>query len=356
MKLWRSLTVGAVTLLLAGSMVILPACTPRRPIKELETNKLGETVPATAVAIWDVSAAHDESVHAYLRAAETPDRYTLDVFGNGAMADHSTDVLAPWGEYTDKILSVNVHDGVTHVGAYAFTHCNVLSEVTLASGVETIGNNAFADCWSLARVNLPDTLSEIGDYAFYKNANLPEVSFPVGLKSIGAYAFSECTTLASAMLPDGLENVGTCAFQKCRQLTAISVPDRAMHIGLHVFAGTAYYMNEENWDAGTIYVGNHLLRVTSTEDGAVVIREGTVHICDSAFVDCNSELASVTIPAQVTCISADAFNLCRQLKDIYFLGTIEEWRKIDKEENWNLRSRKYVIHCNDGDLAKEDDV
>ena len=76
------------------------------------------------------------------------------------------------------------------------------------------------------------------------------------------------------------------------------------------------------------------------------IPNGATSIGDWAFSD-GSRLTSVTIPDSVPSIEWGAFSGCNKLKDINYRGTIEQWKKIKKEE-WTFSEIK--IHCIDGDI------
>ena len=39
------------------------------------------------------------------------------------------------------------------------------------------------------------------------------------------------------------------------------------------------------------------------------------------------------------------------IENLHFKGTIEEWNKISKENNWCLDIKTNVVQCTDGDVA-----
>ena len=67
----------------------------------------------------------------------------------------------------------------------------------------------------------------------------------------------------------------------------------------------------------------------------------------SAFADCDN-LVSITIPNTVTNIDANAFYGCINLTNIYFHGTVEEWKSIEISNTHNSQLSTSVIHCDDG--------
>ena len=57
---------------------------------------------------------------------ELDENGNLTIYGEGAMMDWERPEDVPWFPYSDQIRQVNVLDGVTHIGAYAFSSCNYL--------------------------------------------------------------------------------------------------------------------------------------------------------------------------------------------------------------------------------------
>ena len=57
-------------------------------------------------------------------------------------------------------------DGVTSIGAYAFSDCEKMSQLTLSESVATIENSAFDGCRSLTSVTIPSNVTYIGDKVF----------------------------------------------------------------------------------------------------------------------------------------------------------------------------------------------
>lgn len=57
------------------------------------------------------------------------DAGTLTISGTGKMEDYGSFGLAPWHRYGSAIKSVNIDEGVTSIGKYAFYNCNSLTDV-----------------------------------------------------------------------------------------------------------------------------------------------------------------------------------------------------------------------------------
>ena len=92
---------------------------------------------------------------------------------------------------------------------------NAVQKVEIGEGVTSIGNYAFQNCCSLASVTIPEGVTSIGNYAFYYCDSLASVTIPEGVTSIGNYAFYYCCSLASITIPESVTSIGSSAFQYC---------------------------------------------------------------------------------------------------------------------------------------------
>lgn len=55
----------------------------------------------------------------------------LHITGEGTMASWESEADVPWAQYRSQIKEIQIEDGVTSVGAYAFCNCSGLSTVTI---------------------------------------------------------------------------------------------------------------------------------------------------------------------------------------------------------------------------------
>ena len=82
---------------------------------------------------------------------------TLSITGTGDM--HCINL--PWSEYTDKIISVELPNGLTSIGSGAFYECSSLTTINIPEGVTSIESAAFFDCKSLTTINIPEGVTSI---------------------------------------------------------------------------------------------------------------------------------------------------------------------------------------------------
>lgn len=312
------------------------------------------------------------------------DTGTLTISGTGDMEDYCNEISpwAPWYDYCDSIVSVELAGGVTRIGACAFCDCFALENVSVPGSVTSIGDGAFeaceslvsvlvpegvleiaesvfCDCTALTGVSLPASLQSIGDYAFYGCTSLTEIAIPSGVISIGEGVFAECVNLTAInadssnkafssvdgvlytkaqtrlrccpmgktavnSFPGALKIIENTAFYGCVNLTAITIPDKVTVIGANAFA---WCVNLESV--------NFPAKLESIEEGAfwecerlteAVLPEGTAEIRRAAFQSCVS-LESVTLPRSLVTLSPGAFSMSG-LREVHYAGSPQDWTAL----------------------------
>lgn len=141
------------------------------------------------------------------------DAGTLTITGSGEMYDYSEQFPAPWNSFREKILWLELPNGLT-----------------------SVGNMAFYDCSALTAIVLPGTVTRVGDLAFCQCGSATILSLNNGLKEIGANAFEQCRRIQSLRLPETLERIGSEAFYRCTALQYVTVPERTTNLGVGIFA------------------------------------------------------------------------------------------------------------------------
>lgn len=78
-----------------------------------------------------------------------------------------------------KITSIEIPEGVTSIGSYAFYGCPNLTTVYLPTTLETIGRNAFANCPRLEYINIGETaVTRIPEECFAGDVALRNIDAP----------------------------------------------------------------------------------------------------------------------------------------------------------------------------------
>ena len=100
----------------------------------------------------------------------------------------------------ERLLIVDVPEGVRAIGAGAFEGCTKLEFIDLPKSLRSIGERAFAGCTSLKCFN-PDA---------------------TGLEEIGSHAFRNCTKLETVELySNRLQRIAEDAFEGCTRLRSV---------------------------------------------------------------------------------------------------------------------------------------
>ncbi len=206
----------------------------------------------------------------------------LTLSGKGPMNDYSYWIQeTPWNSYISDIKSVEIIEGVTSIGPYAFYKCTSLTSITIPDGVTQIGYFAFGDCSSLVSVSIPDSVTYIEAFAFSDCTGLVDVSFPDSIESFEGGIFDGCTNIKSTLY------------------------DNAYYVG--------------NVDNPYIL----LLKAKDTDITSCSIHPSTKYIDDDAFYMC-TRLIKASIPEGIEFIGVNAFTYCSSLVSITIPKTVEQ--------------------------------
>jgi len=98
--------------------------------------------------------------------------------------------------------------------------------INIPDGVTRIGNYAFMNCPNLTRVNIPDGVTSIGDFAF-DSCGITSISNLNGMTEIGWAAFGNCTKLADITIPASVTRIGFQAFIDWNSSQTINIQGHA---------------------------------------------------------------------------------------------------------------------------------
>lgn len=246
--------IAAAFILITGIIISLAVICTAHNNTLVASGECGENVS------WELTE------NAYLLNAT----YTITISGNGDMTDYENTYYnipgtdrRPWKAYIDSITNIVINEGVTSIGACAFTGLSELKSVSIADTVTCIGGYAFSSCETLTGIEISDHVVTIGDYAFSGCHSLAEISISGEMEYIGQGAFESCA-ITSFTLPDGIETIETCTFLGCTKLKNIYIPESVTAIcneafGLCSALRNIYYAGpQDQWDEmdiSTVHTG-----------------------------------------------------------------------------------------------------
>ena len=196
--------------------------------------------------------------------------------------------------YNSTISCVVIPNTVTEIGRRAFYWCNNLKYVNMQDSVGRIDDEAFYNCKSLYTISIPNSVTSLGKNMFYLCENLSYVYLDVSIEALPYKLFYECK-IESLKIGDNIKIIEYCSIMCC--------------------------------EIKEIFLGNEV-----------------THLNGYSMLEC-AGLESITIPKSVVSIY-NPFHNCKDLKEIYYEGTVEEWNRIDL----NLDNNMIKIICSDGEI------
>lgn len=232
---------------------------------------------------------------------------------------------------------------VVRIAPYVFGSCSGLTDVVIPNSISSIGDWAFAGCYGLTRITIQDNVTSIGELAFANCFSLIEV-----------YNKSSLNIVA------GSSDYGNVAYYAKNVFTQ----EGGSKLSVDQDGYVIYTDEEDNILVKYMGVDTNLTLpsgITKIHQGAffydmeisnVVIPDSVTSIEDMAFAGCIG-LQGITMPDSITSIVENAFIACSSLTAINYQGAKVQWYAIDKMKLWDNGTGNYVIHCTDGDIAKE---
>ncbi len=250
------------------------------------------------------------------------------VRGTGAMTNYKSSAR-PWYKKVAQIQSVEICDGITGIGTYAFASATNLKSVVMADSVKKINTAAFYGCKSLTDIRFSEALTEIGGFAFYSCSALEQITIPDSVRNIGDEAFEYCRRLKSIEIPEGVQDIKIAAFLGCTSLEKVVLPTTLTSIGRQAFydcgALKSIILPENLETLGDFVFYNceslNDIRITAATVGSYVFSKDGPK---------TANLAYITFTNRLTSIGTNAFNGSKSITAIYFEGTENEWSNVNK--------------------------
>lgn len=139
-------------------------------------------------------------------------------------------------------MTLDIPEGVTIIGDFAFYTAVTLTVVTIPNGVRKIERGAFQQCTSLRSINIPEGVTTIGDDAFNRTA-LTSIIIPSTITFIAIGAFMSSPLESVTILATTPPSLGSGAFSNGK-LQTIYVPAESVEL----------YKSSTNWNAYADYI------------------------------------------------------------------------------------------------------
>lgn len=203
--------------------------------------------------------------------------------------------------------------------------------------VETgeIGENIYYVKYSNGRLLLRGTGAtydyDLGESPFWEDESIKSLVVSEGITAIGSSVFERCSNMTSASFPNTLESIGKRAFfmYTTGGLTSLNLPASVTKIGEKAFtniSASSLVLHETLSELGTyLFMDSNTLQNVRVE---------CAEIPAFCFVNC-SRLNQLILSANVNKIGAHMINYCPLLREIVYEGSLDDWAKVQKMQNWD---------------------
>ena len=272
----------------------------------------------------------------------------LVISGTGAMEDYvksapvSSPAVAinkvPWKSYRELIQVVEINDGVTTIGAGAFSGFIALTSVTIPNSVTSIGTGAFLSTSyksnGLASVTIPSSVTSIGQNAFLirdlslinvdeGNQAFTSVDGVLYSKDMSKLIVYPANKEGAYTIPNSVTSIENCAFAEVK-CTSLTIPNSVTTIGESAFYGSD--LSSVTIPSSVNSIGVQAFELTHCS--SIDVEEGNSQYTSSDGVLFNKDMTtliyypskkpgeSYTIPNSVTTIDIDAFHASYNLTSV----------------------------------------
>ena len=168
----------------------------------------------------------------------------LTIKGEGPMYDYTAATI-PWYSKKDKIKTIQIENGVTVLGTYAFTRCRYAEKVIIPASVKSIRTKAFSYCDSLEDVKYA------GNDAAWKEINIMsgnselKTALSTGVATVKTY--KEGAGTVAWRITNGVLYVSgrgrTLAYDKVQAIQALMDEKREVNVDVKVYNASELAIN-----------------------------------------------------------------------------------------------------------------
>ncbi len=170
----------------------------------------------------------------------------------------------------------------------------------------------------ITNVVVEEGITNIGSYSFAFHEVLTSITLPSTLEVIGVYAFGMCPSLESINLPDALQGILPAAFLGCSSLRSITLPEGLELIADSAFGSTG--LTSVTIPASVTTLGAEAFR--DMPNLTSVVMEGSPEtLGDYIFTNCTA-LQNVDLGSNLTAVGYCMFSYCSSLQSIVIPDTV----------------------------------
>ncbi len=197
------------------------------------------------------------------------DAGTLTITGTGAMTDWTSAEAVPWNAHRAEITNVSVANGITTIGGYAFTQCQMTNFV-IPDSVTTLGKDCFAGCDKMTSLTIGSGVSNFSAQMMYGCTKMQDLSVSGSHYALGQYQtilytadkktvlyFPADLHYTYATVEDGAETIKSYAFADSQALV-IELPKSIKFLEDRAFYNTASHQTDIVIGPDMEYVGSEL--------------------------------------------------------------------------------------------------
>jgi hypothetical protein len=268
----------------------------------------------------------------------------------------------PWQPYIEEIEYLNLPEGLTSIGSYAFSGAKSIKDVVLPQSLVLLNQYAFLDCYSIHTFSIGPNLTLIAQHALNGCYSLTNLSVPANVTEIRFEAFkwipnvaysegredkpdagartvngivedpmvydanynttlSACSAFAKGrvQVKDGVKIINSYAFYSCFAITAVELPNSVETVGKYAF---------DDCDAmETLIIGSGLLSTDMYSfsmknlKNVVCMAVAAPDLGMNSFYDTNVSAAVLYVPDE----SVEAYKAANQWKNF---GSIKPLSQI----------------------------
>ena len=152
----------------------------------------------------------------------------LTVSGTGEMPDYTSFTDVPWADLRNTISILEIGDGITNIGNYAF------------NGI------------AITKVAIPSSCKKIGMYAFYGCKKMTDIYIPASVVTIGTSAVSNCSKLKFVHYDDRCSSRTALNLSSCAKTGRFIEKSGTGDSYANVPEGWEYYTHAEKCQGGAL--------------------------------------------------------------------------------------------------------